>query len=327
LCARPRCSSQPETELLFLRGLCVDRASRRQGLGTRLANEAVQAAAMASSTNAQLVYLFCEPQFLPMYIPAGFEERAPSEVPPAVAAHFGRVAGQQARKNNELRLMVVVQSSAASSSPATRQRLSIILLQHSKEVNRPTNTARPVLVNDERVAEHLDVVARWEWSGRADNQRIDEELRKLDSPVLLWSDGGGVAAARDDGDSHGSEEGEEAACKTFVILDGTWQEARRIFRYGPETLRGIPRLALKSEVPSSYVLRGDYGWRRRFSEAAESNNLCCTAEVGAMLLERAGDAEGGKVVREALEAFQREYAKTHPSVRLSALNTRIFHIK
>ena len=28
-----------------------------------------------------------------------------------------------------------------------------------------------------------------------------------------------------------------------------------------------------------------------------------------MLLERAGDAEGGKVVRDALEAFQREYAK------------------
>ena len=38
-------------------------------------------------------------------------------------------------------------------------------------------------------------------------------------------------------------------------------------------------------------------------------NLCCTAEVGAMLLERAGDAKGGKVVRDALEAFQREYAE------------------
>ena len=35
-----------------------------------------------------------------------------------------------------------------------------------------------------------------------------------------------------------------------------------------------------------------------------------------MLLERAGDAEGGKVVREALEAFQREYAETHPSLSL-----------
>ena len=45
-------------------------------------------------------------------------------------------------------------------------------------------------------------------------------------------------------------------------------------------------------------------------------NLCCTAEVGAMLLERAGDVDAGKVVREALEAFQREYAEMHPSVRL-----------
>ena len=38
-------------------------------------------------------------------------------------------------------------------------------------------------------------------------------------------------------------------------------------------------------------------------------NLCCTADVGAMLLERAGDAKGGKVVRAAHEAFQREYAE------------------
>ena len=35
-----------------------------------------------------------------------------------------------------------------------------------------------------------------------------------------------------------------------------------------------------------------------------------------MLLERAGDVDAGKVVREALEAFQREYAETHPSVSL-----------
>ena len=53
-------------------------------------------------------------------------------------------------------------------------------------------------------------------------------------------------------------------------------------------------------------------------------NLCCTAEVGAMLLERAGDAEGGKVVRAALEAFQREYAKTHPSVRVIWLCARVW---
>ena len=36
-----------------------------------------------------------------------------------------------------------------------------------------------------------------------------------------------------------------------------------------------------------------------------------------MLLERSGDAKGGNVVRAALEAFQREYAGTHPSVTLS----------
>ena len=35
-----------------------------------------------------------------------------------------------------------------------------------------------------------------------------------------------------------------------------------------------------------------------------------------------GDAKGGKVVREALEAFQREYAMTRPSVRVLWLCVR-----
>ena len=43
-------------------------------------------------------------------------------------------------------------------------------------------------------------------------------------------------------------------------------------------------------------------------------NLCCTADVGAMLLERAGDVDGGKVVRDALEAFQREYSASECEV-------------
>ena len=45
------------------------------------------------------------------------------------------------------------------------------------------------------------------------------------------------------------------------------QEARSIYRKGPDGLRACARAALVGG-PSSYVLRGDYGWRERFGARA-----------------------------------------------------------
>ena len=63
------------------------------------------------------------------------------------------------------------------------------------------------------------------------------------------------------------------------------------------------------------MLRQDYGWKARFGSqeaAGGGSHLMCTAEVGAALLERAGDEEGGRRVRERLDAFQAEYVRAHP---------------
>ena len=59
------------------------------------------------------------------------------------------------------------------------------------------------------------------------------------------------------------------------------------------------------EEPSQYVLRQDYtGWKERF-RSASGEELLCTAEVVAALLDRKMDDKvGGDAIRARLHKFQ-----------------------
>jgi DTW domain-containing protein YfiP len=197
--------------------------------------------------------------------------------------------------------------------------LSVVLLQHTRELGRPTATG-PLLAHHS-LEPHLRVQA-WTWAGRGDNGRIECQLDALTNPVLLWTgDGAGgndaacagaaaagtaaaaactaAAAAVDDGPH-------DYIPHDYIVLDGTWQEAKSIYRKGPDCLRACPRAALVGG-PSRYVLRGDYGWRARFgAEAgAGAGEPLCTAEVVASLMEqRNRDAAGGAALRALLGDFQ-----------------------
>ena len=73
----------------------------------------------------------------------------------------------------------------------------------------------------------------------------------------------------------------------FVLLDGTWSEARKMFRKSPY-LDGLPVLGLHPEHASRYRLR----------RSAQDHHFC-TAEIAALCLDLAGDA----VAAEALDAW------------------------
>jgi DTW domain-containing protein YfiP/predicted N-acetyltransferase YhbS len=97
---------------------------------------------------------------------------------------------------------------------------------------------------------------------------------------------------------------------TYILLDGTWQEARAMYRKGPARLREVRRLALAPTRPSIYVLRRDRGWRSRFGGVGGGcgGELLCTAECAAELLEAvAADTVGGGTLRRLLGEFQRRY--------------------
>ena len=177
----------------------------------------------------------------------------------------------------------------------------IVLLQHANEPSRPTGTGK--LLAHDSLAPHLRF-EQWSWAGRADNDEIERQVAQLDRPTLLWtsSNSDDEAAATPTADAD------------YIIIDATWQEARKMFRK-LECLQALPRVAIDSGGPSSYKLRADFGWRERFGFSADAPEPLCTAEAAAGILEQqGGDAAGGARVRELLDAFQTEYLATtvHP---------------
>lgn len=80
------------------------------------------------------------------------------------------------------------------------------------------------------ISQHLSA-KRWIWSGRKDNEEIQqfiEEIEKYDGivPALLWT-GTGAGQSIDETDPA------EKNRRSYIVLDGTWKEARTMFRKMP----------------------------------------------------------------------------------------------
>ena len=85
----------------------------------------------------------------------------------------------------------------------------------------------------------------------------------------------------------------------YVMLDGTWREAKKMFR--SEYLRALPVLGIDPEVASNYQLR----------EAAHKHQLC-TAEVAAMILALGGDHAAAQALTDYFAVFRRNYIAGKP---------------
>lgn len=81
----------------------------------------------------------------------------------------------------------------------------------------------------------------------------------------------------------------------FVLLDATWSEARKMFRKSPY-LEHLPVLSLQPEQLSRYTLR-----------RSKRDDHFCTAEVAALCLELAGDAEASAALDAYLDVFTEHY--------------------
>jgi len=81
----------------------------------------------------------------------------------------------------------------------------------------------------------------------------------------------------------------------FVLLDGTWTEARKMFRKSPY-LNRFPVLSLAPEQLSRYKLR-----------RSKRDDHFCTAEVAALCLELAGDQPVAQVLDAYLDVFSAHY--------------------
>lgn len=212
--------------------------------------------------------------------------------------------------------------------------LHILLLQHEREVNRPTGTGQLVKpsstiqpTNRSNIADKQQQQSTWQvsqctWSGRADNDKIEQYLRQLQDQgrmlVLLWKGAKATSVSSYLGRATTTNPATPIPV-TFIVLDGTWQEANKMLRKIP-SLPTLPRLSLEARGgPSAYRLRGDYGWKQRFSRNDENDNnqsssgndkassLLCTVEVVAELLEQAGHLDEGMHLRQQLNVFMESF--------------------
>jgi DTW domain-containing protein YfiP len=81
----------------------------------------------------------------------------------------------------------------------------------------------------------------------------------------------------------------------FVLLDGTWSEASRMFRKSPY-LDALPVLSLQREQLSNYKLR-----------RSQRDEAFCTSEVAALCLALAGEAHAAETLEAYLDVFTNHY--------------------
>lgn len=83
----------------------------------------------------------------------------------------------------------------------------------------------------------------------------------------------------------------------FILLDGTWSEARKMFRKSPY-MDHLPVLSLSSDQASRYRLRRSH-----------RDDHFCTSEVASLCLAQAGEPSAAQALDAHLEVFTRQYLR------------------
>lgn len=96
----------------------------------------------------------------------------------------------------------------------------------------------------------------------------------------------------------------------YVMLDGTWREAKKMFR--SVYLNDLPVLGLEPETASTYQLR----------EAAHKHQLC-TAEVAALVLALGGEETAAQTLTDYFSVFRRNYIAGKPHMVFREDNARV----
>ncbi|AKT29424.1 tRNA-uridine aminocarboxypropyltransferase [Pseudomonas syringae pv. actinidiae] len=168
--------------------------------------------------------------------------------------------------------------------PTVAAESGMCLLMYDTEPMKPTNTGW-------LIADIIKDTYAFGWS----RVEIDAHLRALlDDPQwqpYIVFPGEFVAQERVVADV-AREDGKRPL---FILLDATWNEARKMFRKSPY-LEKFPVLSLAPEQISRYRLR-----------RSRRDDHFCTAEVAALCLELAGDVSASGVLDAYLDVFSAHY--------------------
>jgi len=150
------------------------------------------------------------------------------------------------------------------------------LLTHSRELKRPTNSGAVVL---NTLGQQCVRQIQWE-RDNPDNEILS--LSRRGSAILIYHDpltGGG--AQRED----------LSGIEDFILLDGTWQEARKIYNKSPY-LQGMESFVLSAGSGSLYNIRRN-----------QTAGGLCTAECVIEILKLKQDTERADMLHEEFLVF------------------------
>ncbi|MCL6416507.1 DTW domain-containing protein [Aestuariirhabdus sp. Z084] len=172
--------------------------------------------------------------------------------------------------------------------PSLHSQTHFWILTHRKEFFKPTNSAR-------LISACLPNVRFFKWQ----RTEPDPELLALinDSvyrPALVFP--------KEMAPLNKSEAAcDKAGTRAFLLIDGTWQQALKIYRKSPY-LHRLPLVSLSPQSPSKYGLR-----------RAKGEGQLCTAEVAVELLRLEGERDQAQHLQNYFRVFCYSYleARNH----------------
>lgn len=182
------------------------------------------------------------------------------------------------------------------------------LLMHPEEIYKPTNTGR-------LLADCLPETRVFYWYRTEPNEQLltlleddryqpfiifPDDMEDYAHRVVQFDQVTALQVGKEDDSGQNNSDNKSGNCSkipVFIILDGTWRQARRMFRKSPY-LAELPVLPLKTDRLTRYALR----------KPASEQHLC-TVEVGIELLKQAGEAQAAAAVEGYFDAFNRRYAE------------------
>ncbi|WP_349741998.1 tRNA-uridine aminocarboxypropyltransferase [Roseateles cavernae] len=177
---------------------------------------------------------------------------------------------------------------------AAPPRAALCLIMAEFEALKPSNTGW-------LVADVLDQTHAFAWSRVAVDPALPALLADPQwQPYLVFP--GEFAAAPERVVSELAPPPSDGRRPLFVLLDGTWSEARKIFRKSPYLDR-LPVLSLRPEQLSRYRLR-----------RSSHDHHFCTSEVAALCLALAGDLHAAQTLEAYLDVFSARYLSARQSV-------------
>lgn len=181
---------------------------------------------------------------------------------------------------------------AVTQATLLNSQLRIELLTHETELTRPTNTGRLLLDLLPQARVHL-------WQRKSPPKALVSLIAaNKDQCFLLFPTP----------DAHPIDEVIKCSQKAdrsmhFIILDATWQQARKMYRQSP-WLHTLAHIELDIEKESEYSLRRN-----------QVKGAICTCEVGIALLKALGETENERSLDHYFHQFMQDFQrqKNNPS--------------